>query len=152
MRSFATLFATVALGMLLTGCGGSTVTTEDDHTRVVTLPDGAGIRVEVMLSPEDMARGMMFRESLAPDRGMLFIHGGEGNNPYWMFQVKIPLDIIWMDASRTIVEMSENTPPCPAGSRKCQTYGGRIPAQFVLELAGGVAAKHNLRVGQRLTF
>jgi hypothetical protein len=151
MRHVA-LFAMIALGLVLTGCGDSTVSTEDDHTRVVTLPDGAKIRVEVMIRPEDMARGMMFRESLAPDRGMLFIHGSEGNYPYWMFQVKIPLDLLWLDASRTIVEIRENTPPCPAGSKKCPTYGGKYPAQFILELAAGSVAKHSLRVGNALMF
>jgi hypothetical protein len=151
MRTVA-LFAMMALGLLMAGCGDTTVSTGDDHTRLVTLPDATKIRVEVMMHPNDMMRGMMFRESLAPDRGMLFIHGGPGHYAYWMFQVKIPLDILWLDASRTVVEISENTPPCPAGSKKCQTYGGKHPAQFVLELAAGSVAKHNLRVGNTLMF
>jgi uncharacterized membrane protein (UPF0127 family) len=151
MRTVA-LFAMIALGLVMAGCGDTTVSTDDDHTRLVTLPDGTNIRVEVMMHPNDMLRGLMFRESLAPDRGMLFIYGSPGNYSYWMFQVKIPLDILWMDSSRTVVEISENTPPCPAGSKKCQTYGGKYPAQFILELAAGSVAKHNLRVGNTLTF
>lgn len=142
----------IAFGLVMAGCGESAISNDDDHTRLVTLPDGTSVRVEVMIHPNDMMRGMMFRESLAPDRGMLFIHGGLGHYPYWMFQVKMPLDIIWMDASRTIVEISENTPPCPEGSKKCQTYGGKQPAQFVLEMAAGSVTKHNLRVGNTLTF
>ena len=151
MRSVA-LFAMAACGLILAGCGDSTVSVDTDHTRVVTLPDGARIRVEVMIQPEDMARGMMFRTSLNPDRGMLFVHGSEGHYPYWMFQVKIPLDILWMDSSRKIVEISENTPPCPPGSNKCPTYGGKYPAQYVLELAAGSVARHQLRVGQTILF
>jgi uncharacterized protein len=151
MRNVA-LFAMLVLGLTLSGCGDRTLSTEDDHTRLLTLPNGTKLRVEVMLRPTDMARGMMFRDSLAPDRGMLFIHGSPGNYPYWMYQVKIPLDIIWLDETRKIVEISENTPPCPPGAKKCPTYGGRQPALFIVELAAGSVARHNLRVGNMLTF
>ena len=61
MRTVA-LFAMIALGLAMAGCGDTTVSTDDDHTRLVTLPDGTRIRVEVMTHPNDMLRGMMFRE------------------------------------------------------------------------------------------
>lgn len=123
------------------------------QTRPVTLPNGAVIRAEVVFRTEDMMRGLMFRDSLAPDHGMLFLHTQPGQYGYWMYQVRIPLDIIWLDRGKTIVEMSENTPPCPSKSaRQCPTYGGRELSAYVLELAGGVAAKHGLRVGQRIDF
>jgi uncharacterized membrane protein (UPF0127 family) len=105
-----------------------------------------------MMRPEDMMRGMMFRDSLEEDRGMLFIHGGAGNYPYYMYQVRIPLDIIWLDQNRSIVEISANTPPCTSAASECPRYGGKQTALFVLELAGGMAAKYNLHTGQRLEF
>jgi len=58
-----------------------------------------------------------------------------------MFQVKIPLDIIWMDSNRRIVEISGDTPSCQTKASQCPTYGGREMAQFVLELAGGEAQR-----------
>jgi uncharacterized membrane protein (UPF0127 family) len=137
----------------LSSCGGRSASPEDFGTRVVTLPNGHRIRCEVMIHPKDMARGMMFRDSLDPDRGMLFVHGQPGNYPYWMYQVKIPLDIIWLDSNRRIVEMSLDTPPCEKGpASTCPNYGGKQKAQFVLELAAGVARKHGLQVGQVLEF
>jgi hypothetical protein len=70
-----------------------------------------------------------------------------------MYQVRVPLDIIWMDSNKRIVEMSLDTPPCPSASaRECPNYGGNENAQFVLELAGGVGRKHNLRAGDMLSF
>src|ERR671936_2755034 len=86
---------------LVSGCGPQPVTLDEYRTREVTLPNGTKIRAEVMIHPTDMMRGMMFRDSLAPDRGMLFIHEQPGKYSYWMHQVKIPLDIIWMDSNRT---------------------------------------------------
>lgn len=149
MRTQALLMGTVLLSLLGGGCRREPI---EPGVVTVTLPGGQKIRAEVMSRPEDMARGMMFREHLAPDRGMLFVHGTPGRYRYWMYQCLIPLDILWMDAERRIVEISENTPPCRGQSWECPSYGGNHDAQFVLELAGGVARKYGLKPGDRLSF
>jgi hypothetical protein len=140
--------------LVLNGCGGgSTEGLKALNLRDVKLPDGPIIRAETALSPEEMQRGLMFRESLAPDRGMLFVHNAEGQYPYWMFQCKISLDMIWMDRERRIVEIAANVPPCPSGPpEQCPNYGGHEPAMFVLELAAGQAARHGLKNGQAIEF
>lgn len=126
---------------------------DDLYSREVRLPNGKTIRSEVVHQAMDMKRGMMFRDSLASDRGMLFMHGTPGEYPYWMYQVRIPLDIIWLDSSRRITEMSLNTPPCKAASSsQCPNYGGTKPALYILELAAGEAPKNKLQVGDRLEF
>jgi uncharacterized membrane protein (UPF0127 family) len=142
----------LSLALTLAGCGQKAATLEDYNTRLVTLPGGRQIRAEVLVSDEDMARGMMFRDSLAPDRGMLFLHRSVGSHAYWMYQVKIPLDIVWMDSDRRIVEISANTPPCTVEQSQCPTYGGHVPSQYVLELAGGMAARYGLKDGDTLEF
>jgi uncharacterized membrane protein (UPF0127 family) len=121
-------------------------------TRKVTLPGGQEIRAEVEMNPIDMQKGMMFRDSLARGRGMLFIHENPGLNPYWMYRVRIPLDILWMDTSHRIVEISADTPPCKTKASLCPTYGGHQTAQFVLELGAGEAKRLGLSVGQTLEF
>ncbi|MBI1895038.1 MAG: DUF192 domain-containing protein [Acidobacteria bacterium] len=84
---------------------------------------------------------------------MLFIHGSPGRYPYWMYNVKVPLDIIWLGLDRRIVEISANTPPCRETSAKnCPNYGGQEEAAYVLELPAGSAARHGLRRGDRLNF
>ncbi|MGC8793364.1 MAG: DUF192 domain-containing protein [Bryobacteraceae bacterium] len=134
------------------GCSRQATTLDEFNTRTVILPGGQRIRVEVMTHPTDMMRGMMFRDYLGPDRGMLFIHGSPGNYPYWMYQVRIPLDIIWLDEHRRIVEIQPDTPPCLKKASECPSYGGNQKALFVLELAGGMAAKYGLKIGDQLTF
>ena len=134
-------------------CGGQSNSVDDFNSRPITLPNGQVIHAEVMVQKQDMYRGMMFRDSLAPGQGMLFVHAQPSKVPYWMYQVRIPLDIIWMDANRRVVEISANTPPCPSKSAKeCPTFGGHYPAQWVLELGGGMAAKYGLAVGDVLSF
>ena len=116
------------------------------------LPDGVRIDAETKLTPEGQAQGMMFRTSLPEDQGMLFIHGTVEKRGYWMFQCEIPLDIIWMDRDRHIVEISADTPPCREIADKCPSYGGSVPSLYVLELAAGMAKKHNLKLGDTLRF
>ncbi|MBM3812070.1 MAG: DUF192 domain-containing protein [Acidimicrobiia bacterium] len=137
---------------LLVSCGSPSGTLDDLNLRTVTLPDGTKIKSEVMIRPEDMARGMMFRDSLAPDRGMLFIHPEPAKNPYWMFQCKIALDIMWLDASKRLVEMSPDTPPCPGPPETCPNYGGNQVSSYVLEMAAGSIARHKLKLGDRIDF
>lgn len=144
--------AAVALLACLAGCGDNAATVQDLRSTVVTLPNGSVIRAERVTEAEDLARGMMFRDSLPAGRGMLFIYGKESNYSFWMFNVKIPLDIVWMDHNRKIVQMVYECPPCPGPAEKCPSYGGDFPAQYILEMKGGEARKQGLRPGMILKF
>lgn len=130
------------------GCGGTT----RPGFLEVKLPDGTPIQSQLRLTPEEQATGMMFRTSLPRDQGMLFIHATEEKRSYWMFQCEIPLDIIWLDGNRRIVEISKETPPCREPADRCPSYGGSVPSRYVLELASGMADVHNLRVGDTIHF
>ncbi|MGA2737591.1 MAG: DUF192 domain-containing protein [Bryobacteraceae bacterium] len=154
MRLFPLLLLwTVLLTLMGAGCGGPQTEGSDLlRTRKVVLPNGQEIRAEVEMNDVDMQKGMMFRDSLARDRGMLFIHPTPGMYPYWMYQTKIPLDIIWMDTAHRIVEISPDTPPCKTKASLCGNYGGHQTAQFVLELGGGEARRLGLGLGQTLEF
>jgi uncharacterized membrane protein (UPF0127 family) len=141
-----------AAALFAAGCSSSTVTDEIGLTQV-TLPNGVRINAETMRSDIELLKGLMFRESLPQDRGMLFIHPKEDIFHYWMYQTKIPLDIIWMDHDRRIVEMSLDTLPCQSKSAKeCANYGGNFKSKYVLEVNAGVARKNGLKAGDILDF
>jgi hypothetical protein len=142
----------VALALMSMGCGRQAPTLEDYQARTVAFPNGKQVRAESMLTEADRSRGMMFRNSIAPERGMLFFHEVLGKYKYWMYQCRIPLDIIWMDRDRRIVEISADTPPCTTEAGECPNYGGHYDALYVLELGGGMAAKYALKVGDTLRF
>jgi len=144
--------ALVLVTFLLAGCDSSR-TTDDVGMRTVIFPNGTRIKAESAVRQIELLRGMMFRESLAPDHGMLFTHPAEDIYQYWMFQTKIPLDIIWLDHDRRIVEISANTPPCTSKSAKdCPNYGGNFKSRYVLEVKAGVAQQNGLKAGDQLTF
>ena len=137
----------------LLGCGGSATKVEDLNATVLTLPGGKKIMAETMRTQETMARGMMFRDVLPKDRGMLFVHTAEGKYAYWMFNCKVPLDIVWMNKSRQVVEISLSTPPCPSTNPdECPSFGGHQNAQYVLELNGGAAIEYGIAAGSQLNF
>ncbi len=142
----------VALAFLA-ACSEPTTRPEDIGTRLITMPGGQKLRVEVKIQAEDILRGMMFRDKLDPGRGMMFLHKPPANYPYWMYQVKMPLDIIWMDDQGRIVEISANTPPCPSSTAsQCPYFGGHYKSQVVLEMSAGLAAKFGLSPGMRVSL
>ncbi len=150
MRSYL-----VFLSLLLSSvsCSTSPTRLEDINTLQVTLPSGKKITARTMQTESDMLRGMMFEESLPEDRGMLFNHAKENKFPYWMYNVRIPLDIIWLDRTRHVVEIAADTPPCPSKSAAtCPTFGGHLNALYVLELNAGAAARHGIRLGDLIQF
>jgi len=134
------------------GCGPKPDETGDLSSQVITLPGGGQIRAQVVMTQGEMESGMKFREALPQGRGMLFVHTKPAPYVYWMSNVKVPLDIVFMDSSRRIVEISADAPPCTKKPADCPVYGGHTSEQFVLELRAGEAQRLGLRQGQTLAF
>ena len=117
----------------------------------VMLPNGDAILAELATTASDRSQGLMDRGHLHPDRGMLFLFPSPGIYGFWMSHTLIPLDIVWLDSERRIVSISAETEPCPSGS-SCPIYSPSAPAQFVLELASGEAARRDLQLGDQLDW
>ena len=112
---------------------------------------GERFQVEVADDDAERARGLMFRDAMADDHGMLFIHDRQEPQAYWMKNTRVPLDILYFDRDRRLVSQQRDVPPCSAGDR-CPPYPSRAPAQYVLELNAGQAARLGLQDGALLTF
>ena len=122
-------------------------------TTTVTLPDGTPIEAELAITQEQQGRGLMFREYLPDDKGMLFVGMESLGRGFWMYQCLIPLDMLWLNGNHEIVEIEAEVPPCKdVDPRGCPTYGGKVASVYILELAAGQAAAHGLKVGDRLSF
>lgn len=113
----------------------------------------AGQRFSVELADDDAerARGLMFRDAMAEDRGMLFIHDAQEPQAYWMKNTRIALDILYFDNNRKLVAQQRDVPPCSLGDA-CPSYPSNAPARYVLELNAGQAEKLKLQDGATLTF
>jgi uncharacterized protein len=137
---FRTFFA-IALLVLGGGCASA-------NGHWVEL-GGARYAVEVAADDAARARGLMFRDAMPENAGMLFIHDREEPLAYWMKNTRIALDILYFDAQRRLVSQQRDVPPCSAGDA-CPSYPSRAPALYVLELNAGQAAKLQLQDGTEL--
>ena len=145
----------MALFLLLSACGSSTTNSSssadaDEGLRPLTFPDGFVIKTEIKITPQQQQIGMMYRTSLPHNRGMLFVYQQPQAIPYWMENCNFPLDIIFIGANHKVVEIVDNAPPCRTAP--CPTLGGTRPALFVLEINGGDAAKHGIKIDSQLAF
>lgn len=107
--------------------------------------------VEIADDDEERARGLMFRDALPRDGGMLFVFEDEAPRAFWMMNTRIPLDILYFDAGRRLVSASKRTPPCRSSSR-CPSYPSKGPARYVLELNAGRADELGVASGDELTL
>ena len=94
------------------------------------------IYVEVAITPEDRQRGLMEMDLLEKDNGMLFVFSEEDAYSFWMKNMKISLDIIWINGDGNVVYFVEGAPPCVQSP--CQTYSPNVDALYVLEVNPGV--------------
>ena len=104
--------------------------------------------VELADTSEKQALGLMFRDQMADDHGMLFLFPGEGMRSFWMKNTRIPLDIFYFDQELKLVSVSENTQPCR--TQRCPSYPSAGPAKYVLELNAGKAAELGVKTGDIL--
>ena len=105
------------------------------------------IELEVTQTPEQQQLGLMYRNYLPENRGMLFSFSPPRRVRFWMKNVIIPLDMIFLKDGK-IKAIEANVPPCSADP--CSLYGTDIPIDQVIELPGGRAAELSLEVGDRL--
>ena len=112
---------------------------------------GQRFTVELADDFDERARGLMYREAMPVDHGMLFVHAREEPMAYWMKNTKIPLDILYFDGQRRLVSIQRGVPTCRAASR-CPSYPSEGPAKYVLELNAGRSDALGLKPGDTITF
>ena len=118
----------------------------------VTTPRKEIILAELADTQEKRARGLMFRDSLPKDRGMLFTFSEPQHWAFWMKNTRIALDIIWMDGQKRIVYVERNVPGCSRTDDGCPQYQPTHEAMYVLEVAAGMAEALQLQRGVKLQF
>ncbi len=114
---------------------------------ITTLGDTHRFRVEVARSPQEQARGLMFRTEMGPDEGMLFPYDQPRVLSFWMRNTVIPLDLIFIDAEHRIINIAENAVPYSE-----ESILSDAPAVAVLELNGGRARELGIVAGNKVEW
>jgi hypothetical protein len=103
------------------------------------------VTVEVVRDDAARSRGLMYRDHLPDGHGMLFVFDEETDHAFWMKNTLIPLDMIFIGADRRVVGIHPNATPLSL----TRISVGR-PSKWVLEVAGGYAARAGIAVGDRI--
>jgi uncharacterized membrane protein (UPF0127 family) len=129
----------------------SVVMGDEDKLPTTTIIINPDLKIEAELAYNDETRmkGLMFRDSLPADAGMLFIFPYMDRHSFWMKNTLIALDLIWLNERKEIVYV---TTAQPCTEDPCASYGPMQKAKYVLEVNEGFAKRHSLKIGTRLEF
>lgn len=114
----------------------------------IMFANGTKVKVDVEVADTDTlrSRGLSNRRYLGDYNGMLFIYDEKGNAPFWMKDMYIPLDIIFIDEFGFIVDIKENMEPCTETS--CPQIFATTMYKYVLEVNGGFSETNDIKMGQ----
>ncbi|HTV89088.1 MAG TPA: DUF192 domain-containing protein [Stellaceae bacterium] len=140
------------LALLLTVLPAAFARAELQHfpTASLTIMTAGGpheFAVEVATTPAQLEQGLMFRQHLAPDAGMIFDFAEPQRVAMWMKNTWIPLDMLFVDARGRIVNIRQRAVP---GS--LEPIAAAAPVRAVIELNGGTAARLGIRPGDRVIY
>jgi uncharacterized membrane protein (UPF0127 family) len=117
----------------------------------LTFSDTSGVlfKIDIQIAGTEFDRqlGLMFRKSMNENQGMLFIFPDNRIRSFWMRNTEIPLDIIFVDSAKTILNIAKNTTPYSDNS-----YSSSGPAKYVIEVNGGFTDTHNIVHGDKISW
>lgn len=120
-------------------------TINNQRKTITHVNSGTQFMVEVADSNEERRDGLMFRTSLEPQTGMIFIFDSEQSLTFWMKNTLISLDIIYLDSDARVVSISEYATP----NQTQIVYPSAKPAQYVIELGAGSAEFYGIETGDQ---
>lgn len=126
--------------------GGATV---NGYRQVNVTVNGFELVADIAATRDQQAKGLGVKDTMAEDEGMLFVFTKERQHPFWMYGMKFPIDIIWLDGNRTVVHIEHSLDPCGV---TCPTYTPDSNSLYVLETVAGFAKDHGVRDGTKVEF
>lgn len=133
--------------VLLVGLAGPALAASADQLVIVTDEGRYPFSVEIADDPMERARGLMFREAMAEDHGMLFDFAREQPVAFWMKNTPLSLDMIFIKADGTIVRIADDTTPFSTDS-----IPSGEPVRFVLEVRADTSDRIEIEPGDRIEY
>jgi len=116
---------------------------------IASFPRGQKVQLEVAITPKQKSMGLMYRQALPHDRGMLFPFSPPQPVSFWMKNVPVPLDIVFIYKGR-IKAIAASVPPCK--KERCPSSSSNTPISDVIEIRAGRAAELRLEPGNKVTI
>ena len=144
MNGWAIVLAILGATMLAGGCGEKKTGNASGLPVVQMTIGGKQFMLEVANTEETMARGLMHRDSMPADRGMIFVFPSEDERTFWMKDTRIPLDIIYVDSAGKVVSVKSMKP------YDLTAVPSDGPVLYAIELNQGTAASLGVKAGDVL--
>jgi uncharacterized membrane protein (UPF0127 family) len=128
---------------------------ENSTVEAVFLENGteiASLELEVSDSDEEREKGLMNRSSLEPGTGMLFVWNSSEKRSFWMKNTYIPLDMIFLEDDRTVLNIKEADPEPDTEVEELEVYQSDGPAQYVIETHQGFSENRSIEEGTKISF
>lgn len=142
MKKIHVIFCVIFLMILLTNCAANS-----DYVLIDNGKQKVRVNIEVADDNSERMRGLMFREKLDDNSGMLFIFDHEDYRTFWMKNTLVPLDIIFISKQHEIVDIKYAT---PCREDPCKHYPSSKPAKYVLEVNGNFTTNNNIKIGDQI--
>lgn len=149
------LISVVTIALAAPPCAEAVAPSVVADSRLIPIqtPSGITIQAEIADTPQKRATGLMYRDHLRKDHGMLFIFDQPQAWTFWMKNTKIALDLIWLDGKKKVVHIERNVPICTRTDESCPQYRSNSDdAMYVLEIAGGTVEGYKIEKGSKLQF
>lgn len=106
------------------------------------------LQVKIATTSQEKEKGLCCRDSLPQNEGMLFVYDQPTDLRFWMKDMRFPLDMIWIDHNKKIVHIEQDVKP----SSYPKVFSAKTLAQYVLETNANYVSKHNIKVGDAVSF
>jgi len=122
---------------------------KEGELTIFKISDSTEIKLDIEIADTefDEQTGLMYRDSMEKNQAMLFVFNDESERHFYMKNTKIPLDIIYLDANKTIVSFQKNTNPLDESA-----LPSNAPAKYVLEVNAGLADTWTLAIGDSINY
>jgi uncharacterized membrane protein (UPF0127 family) len=128
-----------------------TASEPDLKALLVFFPSGHVMAAQVADTPDEHVVGLFFHKGLSDQEGFLLMYEESGPHRLSMRNAPFPVDMIWLDGDKTVLQVEGNLHPCK--EEPCPLYGSpETISKYVLQVTAGLAKKQDLRPGMTLEF
>ena len=143
MKKILVIFVFIVFLVMIASCKSENAVFIDNGNEKIK------VNVEIADSPEERAAGLMFRESLGENSGMLFIFDDEKTRSFWMKNTLIPLDMVFISEDLEIIDIKYAV---PCREYQCINYVSKEPAEYVLEVNGNFTIRKSIAIGNTVNL
>lgn len=147
---FVTIILLISIFLVVKTQNGGALNFLQTTSKPQVTIDGHTFKVEVAKTDQDKQVGLTKYNSLDQDSGMYFPFGQEGVYPFWMKNMKFPIDIVFIDKGK-IIYIEKNAPAANDSTNPIPTYAPQQPSDSVLEIYSGLSDKYGFKTGDSVT-